>query len=107
MRELSNRSALQLTRLLNPVLFSDPVTKITGAGLDSSLTHPTDSHLPVLVQKSTRSRTDNTKTDIVVAVVRIVVVAIGRTTVPGIVVPRTTAQQPEVPAPSSPPCKYQ
>ncbi len=54
-------------------------------------TLPTGSHLAALVQKSTRGTTDNPKTNIVVAVVGIVVVAIGRPAVPRIVVPRTAA----------------
>ena len=68
---------------------------ITGIGLDSSLARPTDSHLPVLAHprgvKSARRRTHYPKTDIVVAVARIIVVASRRATVPRIVVPRTAA----------------
>jgi hypothetical protein len=60
---------------------------ITGAGLDSSLTRPTDSHLLVLVQKSAGYLTDNSKTDIVVAVVGGIVVASGRTAITRIIVP--------------------
>jgi hypothetical protein len=72
----------------------DIVTDITGTGLDSSLTRPTNSHPPVLVQKNTRRTTTyNPKTNIVVVVVEVVVVAISRTAIFRIVVPRTTAQQ--------------
>jgi hypothetical protein len=66
---------------------------------------PTDSHLPVLMRKSARDTTHNSKTDVVVAIVRTIVVAIRRATIPRIVVPRTAAQQPEVPVPSLPPYK--
>ncbi|PSB02781.1 hypothetical protein C7B64_11555 [Merismopedia glauca CCAP 1448/3] len=48
-----------------------------------------DSHPQVLTVKSTRSRTTNTKTDIVVAIPRIVVVAVSRTAIPRIIDPRT------------------
>ena len=51
-------------------------TSITGTGLDSFLARPTDSHLPVLAQKSAGGDTHNTKTDIVVTVVAGIVVAI-------------------------------
>ena len=97
--EPSNRSTLQPTRLPDSALSSDVVTSITGAGLDSSSTRPTNSHLPVLVQKSARKRTDNTKTDIVVTLARMIVVAGSRTAFVGIVVPRTTAQHLEMPTP--------
>jgi hypothetical protein len=62
---------------------------ITGTGLDSSSTRLTDSHLPALVQKSTGNLTHNSKTDIVVTVVRSVVVANGGTAIPWIIVPGT------------------
>jgi len=71
---------------------------ITGAGLDSSITCPLDSHLTVLIRKSAGSRTDNPKTVVVVVKPRIVVVARGRAAIPGIVVPRTAPLW--VPAPS-------
>jgi hypothetical protein len=74
----------------------DAVTRITGASLDSSSTRQMNSHPPVLVLKSARGTANNPKPNIVVPIVRVVPVAIGRTAVPRIVVPRTTAQQPEV-----------
>ena len=43
----------ELTKLSDLVYFRIPFG-ITGASLDSSLAHPTDSHLPVLAQKSAR-----------------------------------------------------
>jgi len=52
---------------------------------------PANSHLPVRIPKSTRGTTDNTKTDIVVAVVGRIIVAIGGTTIPRIVDPGTAA----------------
>jgi hypothetical protein len=65
---------------------------IAGANLDSSSTRPTDSHLPVLVQKSAGGRTHYTKTNIIVVVVaRIIVVAVRRTAIIRIVEPRTAA----------------
>jgi hypothetical protein len=64
---------------------------ITGTGLDSFKAHPTDFHLTVLAQKSAGGDAHNTKTDVVVTVVAVVVVAIRRTAVVRIVVPRTTA----------------
>jgi len=54
-------------------------------------TRPTDSHLPVLAIKSPGRTTYNPKTDIVVGFARIVVVAVGRTAIPRIVVPGTAA----------------
>jgi len=65
-------------------------------GLDSYKARSTHSHTPTLAQKSARRNaiTHNAKTDIVVAVVGVVVVASSRTAVLRIVVPRTTAQQP-------------
>ena len=66
----------------------------------------THSHTPTLAQKSARRGNYNPKTDVVVPVVRVVVVTIRRTAIPRIIVPGTTAQQPEVPTPSSPSCKY-
>ena len=65
----------ELTKLPDSEVFSDAIS-ITGAGLDSFLARPTDSHLPALAQKSAGSDTDNTDTDIVVAVVAGIVVAI-------------------------------
>ena len=70
-----------------------------GSGLSFAL--PTNSHPLVLALESSRRGTDNPKTDVVVPVVRLVPVTIRRATVPGVVVPRSTAQHPEVPAPSS------
>jgi hypothetical protein len=61
---------------------------ISGTGLDSFLTRPTDSHLLALVQKSARHLTHNSKPHIVVTVFRIVVVTNSRTAVPRIIVPR-------------------
>jgi hypothetical protein len=49
---------------------------------------------------SARSNPDHPETDVPVTVVGGVPVAVSRATVPGIVVPRTTAQEPGVPAPS-------
>jgi hypothetical protein len=49
--------------------------------------------------KSTRNRTNDTKTNIVVTVVAPVPVAIGRAAIPRIVVPGTTAQEAELPYP--------
>jgi hypothetical protein len=60
---------------------------ITGTGLDSSSTRPTDSHLLVLVQKSAGNLANNSKTDIVVAVVGGIVVASGRAAIARIIVP--------------------
>jgi hypothetical protein len=60
---------------------------ITGTGLDSPSTRPTDSHLLVLVQKSAGNLAYNSKTDIVVAVVGGIVVASGRATIARIIVP--------------------
>jgi hypothetical protein len=56
-------------------------------GLDSSSTRPTDSHLPALVQKSAGDFTDNSKPDIVVTILGIVVVASSRTAISWFVVP--------------------
>jgi hypothetical protein len=81
------------------IWISSPISPEQGWTL--LLTHPANSHLPVLVQKSAGGSTDNSKTNVVVPVVGIVPVAIRRTAVPRIVVPRTTAQEPEVPTPSS------
>jgi hypothetical protein len=58
-----------------------------------------NSHPSVLVLKSARGTADQPKPNIVVPIVRVIPVAIGRSAVPGVVVPRTTAQQPEMPAP--------
>ena len=84
--------------------FRDAVTSITGPGLDFSLARPMDSHPPVLAQKSARRR-NHPQPDVVVCIVGIVPVAVGRTAVFGVVIPRTTAQHPVVPAPSSLSCK--
>jgi len=65
--------------------------RITGAALDSSRHSQQISHLLALAQKSARGTTDYPKTDIVVRVVGRIVVAIGRTTIPRIVVPGTAA----------------
>jgi hypothetical protein len=65
---------------------------IAGTSLDSTFARPTNSHLPVLAQKSARQHTNYTKTDIVVDVVaRIIVVARGRTAIIRIVVVRTAS----------------
>ncbi|MDX2098078.1 MAG: hypothetical protein SFW36_09910 [Leptolyngbyaceae cyanobacterium bins.59] len=53
---------------------------------------PTDSHQPVLTLKSARSNTTNPKTDIVVTVIARIVVTIGRTAIPRIVVPGAAPQ---------------
>ena len=92
------------TKLTDPFDFwiSSPTSLEQGWTLRM---RPTDSHLPVLMRKSARETTDNAKTDIVVAIARMIVVAIGRATIPRIVVPRTAAQQPEVPVPFLPPYK--
>jgi hypothetical protein len=73
--------------------FRYAVTNITGLGLDSLVALSTDSHLPTLTVKSTRRPASQTQTDIIVVVARIVPVAVRRTAVPGIIVPRPTAQQ--------------
>ena len=65
--------------------------RITGAGLDSSRHTRQISHLPVLTLKSAGGITDNPKTNVVVGVARVVVVAGGRTAIPRIVVPGTAA----------------
>jgi hypothetical protein len=64
---------------------------ITGAGLDSS---GTPDRFPSISSdsKECSRKTGNSKTNVVVVVVGIVVVAISRTTVVGIVDPRTTPQ---------------
>jgi hypothetical protein len=64
----------------------------------------TDSHPTVLAQKSSRNG-HNPKTEVVVPVVRLEVATSGRAAIVGIVVPTTTAQHSEVPAPSSLSCK--
>ncbi|WP_442948478.1 hypothetical protein [Nostoc sp.] len=56
-----------------------------------------NSHSPVLTQKSTAPNHHNPKTHVVVPVVTRVIVAIRRAAIPGIVVPRTTTQQPVLP----------
>ncbi len=79
--------------------------RIAGTGLDSPKVRPTDSHLPVLAAKSAGGDADNTKTDIVVTVVAIVVVvAVRRAAVFRIVDPGA-APQSGSPHPSSIPCK--
>ncbi len=85
MVESVNVSAM-LTKLTDSGLFLDAMS-ITGTGLDSFLARPTDSHLPVLAQKSAGDDTRNTKTDIVVTIVARIVVANRRTAVMWIVVP--------------------
>jgi hypothetical protein len=57
--------------------------------------HPTHSHELVLAPKSAWGNTNKTKTDVVVPVIGIVPVAVSRATIPGIVVPRTTAFLPD------------
>ncbi len=54
---------------------------------------PADSHQPALTVKSTRQQATHPKTDIVVAVVARIVVAIGRAAIPTIGVPGTAPQQ--------------
>ncbi len=54
---------------------------------------PADSHQPALTVKNTRRHATHPKTDIVVAVVARIVVAIGRAAIPRIVVPGTAPQQ--------------
>ena len=79
-----------LTKLTDSGLFSD-AKNIAGTGLDSTFARPTDSHLPVLAQKSARQHAHNTKTVIVVDIIaRVIVVAVGGTAIISIVVPRTT-----------------
>jgi hypothetical protein len=73
----------------------DIVTNITGIELDSSF--DTLNRFPSIdsdIEERSRIGHDNSKTNVVVPVVVTVVVtvAIGRSTVLGIVVPRTTAQ---------------
>jgi hypothetical protein len=78
------------------------VNKNMALNIDSIDTIDTSSgSIATLAQKSARrsNTTHNPKPDVVVIVVWVVPVAIGRTTVFRIVVPRTTAQQPELPAP--------
>ncbi|WP_449289982.1 hypothetical protein [Nostoc foliaceum] len=58
-----------------------------------------NSHSPVLTQKSTATNQHNPKTHVVVTIVTRVIVAIRRAAIPGIVVPRTTTQQPVSPTP--------
>ncbi len=60
---------------------------------------PTDSHQPALTMKSTRRHATDAKTNIVVAVIARIVVAISRPAILGIVVPGTAAQQLLLPAP--------
>ena len=54
---------------------------------------PTDSHQLALTVKSTRQHATYPKTDIVVTIIARIVVAIGRTAFPRIVVPGTAPQQ--------------
>ena len=49
--------------------------------------------------KSTRNTTNNTKTNVVVPVVRVVPVTVSSTGIVGVVVPRTATQHSEVPTP--------
>ena len=62
-----------------------------------------DSHPLALIMKSAGRTAHNSKTVVVVTIIGVVVVAVGRATIPSIVVPRTTAQQPELPVPFLPP----
>jgi hypothetical protein len=52
------------------------------------------------LEACSRRQTNDSKTEVVVAIRRIVVVAIGGATVVRVVVPRTAANEPEVPIPS-------
>ena len=61
---------------------------------------PADSHQPALTVKSTRRHATHPKPNIVVNVVARIVVAIGRPTIPRIVVPGTAPQQLWLPAPT-------
>jgi hypothetical protein len=63
------------------------------------LAHSANFHWLTLAVKSTGNRTNNAKTNVVVLIVAPVPVAIGRAAVPGIVVPRTTAQEAGLPCP--------
>ncbi|MDE5075234.1 MAG: hypothetical protein O4749_03890 [Trichodesmium sp. St5_bin2_1] len=75
----------------------DAVTNITGTDLDSPLARPTDSHLPVLAQKSAGGETHKTKTNIVVVrLVRVIVVAVRRATPPRIEVPGAAVCLPHI-----------
>ena len=79
----------------------ETVTRITGTGLDSRK-HSRRIPIPQFWQvESQRHGTTHPKTDVVVAIVRGIPVAVGTTAVPRVVVPRTAAQEPEVPVPSS------
>ena len=66
--------------------------RIAGADLDSSYA-PDEFTFTSSGNEECSRRTGNTKTDVVVPVVRIVPVAVSRAAVLRIVVPRTAAQQ--------------
>ena len=80
----------------------DLVAAIAGLELDASGTPQGLESISSGIKEaySRKRRTNNTKTDVVVLIRRIVVVTIGRTTVVRVVVPRTTTYQPEVSSPS-------
>jgi hypothetical protein len=59
------------------------------------------------LEACSRRQTNHTETEVVVAIRRVVVVAIGGATVVRVVVPRTTANEPEVPIPPLVPQKNQ
>jgi len=65
------------------------------------ISRSTHSHPSILEKSSARAGTHNPKTDLVVPVARIVVVAISRTAILRVVVPRTTPQHTGLPIPSS------
>ena len=88
-----DNSSANLPRYPARFYFWYAVTNITGLGLDSSFALSTDSHLPTLTVKSTRRAARQPQADIIVVVARIVPIAVRRTAVPRIIVPRPTAQQ--------------
>ena len=83
------------TKLSNRWVFSD--ADASPERVWTLLALPADSHQPALTVKSTRRHATHPKPDIVVSVVARIVVAIGRPTIRGIVVPGTAAQQLDCP----------
>ena len=63
-------------------------------------------HLLALALKSAGKKANNPKTNVVVAIPRRIPVAISRAAVDRVVVPRTAAQEPDVPTPSLASCKH-
>ena len=89
------------TKLPPSGLFWGNVAISTGTGSGLFFAHSIDSH-PLNLAKNSSPHNDNSKSDIVVAVARIVIVTIGRATIRRIIVPRTATQHLAVPVPSSP-----